>query len=421
MTQKKATIQWVMNPGYQLDVEPEGPSGFLHPDRIVTARSFTRSVPGYQATPLVDLKNVAAEWKLKGIYVKDESRRFGLRSFKVLGGLFAISNVICHKLGISLHETPFKALAKAETLTQTGPMIFVTATDGNHGRGIAWAAKILGHQAVIFMPKGASPFRVERIRQEGAQVFVTDMNYDDTVRHAKAYADEQGGQVVQDTAWAGYEEIPAWIMQGYAVMMDEIRDQLEETGRPLPTHVFLQAGVGSFAASIQGYMAECWGPERPRTVVLEPDKADCFYRTISINDGLPHAVTGALDTIMAGLACGEPNLMAWRILRKYTQAFVACPDHLAARGMRILGAPVSGDAQVVAGESGAIGMGFLNELLRNPEAQPLRNKLRIDESSLVLVINTEGDTDPRHYREVVWEGRHASDTWGDKGEETPTP
>ncbi|MEN1759605.1 diaminopropionate ammonia-lyase [Anoxynatronum sibiricum] len=403
------SMEWMMNPRFEQQVSEDGPAAFLHPERIEAVNRLVSSMEGYVPTPLVNLPALAGFWGLGAIYVKDESKRFGLNAFKVLGGIHAVANVICRRLGVGMNDMTFQQLISEETREKLGDLLFVTATDGNHGRGIAWAARQLGQRAVVFMPKGSSARRLEMIQREGAEASITEMNYDDAVRHAREYAQAHDGIVVQDTAWEGYEEIPAWIMQGYAVMMEEISGQLKELGKLPPTHVFLQAGVGSFAGAIQGYLAAKWGEHRPQTVVVEPDQADCYFRTASIDDGMPHAVTGDMATIMAGLACGEPNLLGWKILRKYTRAFVSCADPLAARGMRILAAPMAGDPVVVSGESGAVGMGVLAEMMQqNTNGERLAKALQMNAESRILIISTEGDTDPDQYRRIVWEGAYPS-------------
>lgn len=404
-----SSMEWIQNRHAALQVAADGPAAFLHPDQIKSVSRLVASMDGYEPTPLVSLSSLADHWGLQAIYVKDESKRFGLNAFKVLGGIHAIANVICQRLGVDLSEMTFQQMISPETREKLGDLIFVTATDGNHGRGIAWAARQLGQKAVVFMPKGSSAYRLEMIRREGAEASITDMNYDDAVRHARDYAQVHGGIVVQDTAWEGYKEIPLWIMQGYAVIMEEISRQLEEMGELPPTHVFLQAGVGSFAGAIQGYLAAKWGEQRPQTIVVEPDQAACYYRTASIDDGMPHAVTGDMNTIMAGLACGEPNVLGWEILHRYTQTFVSCDDALAARGMRILAAPLKGDPVVVSGESGAVGMGVLAAIVGGHAGRDhLAAVFQMNAASRILIISTEGDTDPDQYRRIVWEGAYPS-------------
>jgi len=373
-------------------------------DEIKAVRDFHRSFAQYSVTPLHALDNLARELGVGKIWVKDESCRFGLNAFKVLGGSFAIGKYLGEKTGLPGEELTFARLASPEVKRELGTMTFVTATDGNHGRGVAWAARQLGQRAVVFLPKGASPIRVENIRGEGAEAYITDSNYDDTVRYAARYAEETGGVVVQDTAWPGYEEIPRWIMQGYVTIMVEALEQMEAAGEEPPTHVFLQAGVGSFAGSMLGYLVSRFGEKRPFSIIVEPEKAACLYKSALIDDGRPHAVTGDLDTIMAGLSCGEPNTISWAILRDYADMFVSCPDYVAARGVRILASPLPGDPRVISGESGAVGMGLLSLMAAREELREMRDLLQLDKKARVLLISTEGDTDPVTYRKIVWDG-----------------
>jgi diaminopropionate ammonia-lyase len=244
------------------------------------------------------------------------------------------------------------------------------------------------------------------IRAEGAVAAITDLNYDDTVRLANRHAQENGWVVVQDTAWLGYEKIPTWIMQGYATIIREALEQIVEAGDEKPTHIFLQVGVGSFAGSILGYLADKFGEERPATVIVEPDKAACLYKSIVADDGEPHAVTGDLNTIMAGLACGEPNSISWGILRDYAEWYAVCPDYVAARGMRLLANPLGSDPRVISGESGAVGLGLLSLLAERDDLKPITEKLKLNQTARILIISTEGDTDPITYKDIVWNGAY---------------
>ena len=210
--------------------------------------------------------------------------------------------------------------------------------------------------------------------------------------------------VVQDTAWEGYEEIPAWIMQGYGTMAAEAARQLrqEEIGRP--THVFVQAGVGSLAGAVVGYFTNLFPNDPPKFIVMEAKAADCLYQGAVAGDGSPRIVTGDLQTIMAGLACGEPNIIGWDILRNHVSAFLSCPDWVSARGMRMLAAPLRGDPAVISGESGAVGMGVIDAIMTDDTYKDLRQALELDRNSHVLMFSTEGDTDPENYRKIVWGG-----------------
>ena len=368
--------------------------------------AFHKSFSEYQVTPLADLKGLAADFGLGKIWVKDESHRFGLNAFKVLGGAFAIGQYLAQKLGVDISELSREKLASPEMREKLGQITFASTTDGNHGRGVAWTAQQLGQKAIIYMPKGSAQIRVDHILATGAECSVTDMNYDDTVRMTDAKAKENSWVVVQDTAWEGYTEIPTWIMQGYMTLAVEALQQIKDSGEERPTHLFLQAGVGSFAGAALGYIAAALGENFPITTIVEPKKAACIYKSATAADGNPHAVTGDLDTLMAGLACGEPSTISWGILRDYAAAYVEMDDFFAANGMRILAAPHKGDPQVVSGESGAATMGALENIMNNPAAAELKKALKLDEKSKVLIISTEGDTAPEIYRDVVWFGKY---------------
>ena len=367
-------------------------------------RHFHQSFPEYSVTPLVKLEVLAEELGVQSIYVKDESYRFGLNAFKVLGGSYAIAREIGRLLGLKEEELTLGRLLAPDVKERLGTLTFVTATDGNHGRGVAWTAQRLGHRAVVFMPKGTAAERLENIRRLGAEASITNVNYDDTVRLARAYAAEHKGIVVQDTSWEGYDEVPLHIMQGYTTMGSEIVEQLQAYGNIKPTHVFLQAGVGAMAGAMAGFIADYYKERRPLITIVEPNQADCIYRTALANDGQLHTVGGALDSIMAGLCCGEPCSLGWRQLAAYADNFVAMPDRAAALGMRVLGSPMGSDAAVVAGESGAAGFGLAMAALWEQDLAELKRSLQLDAKSVILCISTEGATDVANYRRIMWEG-----------------
>lgn len=400
----KDTIKWAANrmpssDDRQLDV--------MSTENVAKARAFHRSFPQYSITPLAKLDGMAKNLGLGGVYVKDESYRFGLNAFKVLGGSFAMGRYIAQQMGRDVGEMTYEYLTSPAFREEFGQATFFTATDGNHGRGVAWAANKLGQKAVVHMPKGSSQSRFDNIAKEGAKVTIEEVNYDDCVRIAAAEAAEtEHGVVVQDTAWEGYEEIPAWIMQGYGTMANEAADQLRQVSVNRPTHVFVQAGVGSLAGAVVGYFTNLYPNDPPKFVVMEARAADCLYQGAVAGDGDPRIVGGDLQTIMAGLACGEPNIISWDILRNHVSAFVSCPDWVSAKGMRMLSAPVKGDPRVISGESGAVGMGLLSTIMQEEDYKELREYLELDQSSQVLMFSTEGDTDPDKYKEIVWEGQY---------------
>lgn len=393
-------IKWVAN-GMPKTADTSLPVMSL--ENVKKARAFHESFPQYAETPLAKLDGMAKYLGLKKLFVKDESYRFGLNAFKVLGGSFAMANYIAEAVGKDVSECDYAYLTSEKLREEFGQATFFTATDGNHGRGVAWAANRLGQKAVVLMPKGSTKTRFDNIAKEGAKVTIEEVNYDECVRRANALAEAtEHGVMVQDTAWDGYEKIPAWIMEGYGTMASEASEQLGER----PTHIFVQAGVGSLAGAIQGYFANLYPDNCPTTVVMEAQVADCLYRSAAAGDGSIRFATGDLQTIMAGLACGEPNTIGFDILKNHTSFFVSCPDWVAAKGMRMLGAPVKGDPQVVSGESGAVGMGLVATLMTDPEYAELKEAIGLDENSVVLMFSTEGDTDPENYKAIVWEGKN---------------
>ncbi len=375
---------------------------FLNKEEVSKAKKFHESFLEYDETPLIDLKELAEKIGLGGIYLKDESYRFGLNAFKVLGGSFAMGKYLAEKLGEDIDDLPYEKMTCKEVKDKLGNITFVTATDGNHGRGVAWTANRLKQKSVVFMPKGSSIKRLNNIKAEGAEASITELNYDDAVRLANKYAEEHNGVIIQDTAWKGYEKIPAWIMQGYGTMALEASEQLKALNVLKPTHIFVQAGVGSLAGAVQGFFASQYGDDCPKTVVVESNLADCYYKSAIANDGEARAVGGDMQTIMAGLACGEVNTIGFTILKNYSKAFISCPDWVAAKGMRILGNPLKGDTGIISSESRAVTTGALYEIMTNDEYKDLKEALELDENSKVLLFSTEGDTDPEKYREIVW-------------------
>lgn len=370
---------------------------------------FHKSLKGYEPTPLRRLEALGEALGISELYVKDESFRFGLNAFKGLGGSYALGRIISRESGNGqrdgLVDGPDQAQGDGPEVLP-GTFTFVTATDGNHGRGVAWAAKNLSQKAVVYMPKGSAKERLENIRSLGAQAEITELNYDDTVRFAMEQAEKNGWTLVQDTAWDGYEEIPSYIMQGYMTMAAEAAGQL---GDVRPTHIFIQAGVGAMAGAVTGFFNHYYKENKPVIVIVEPDKADCLYRTAQANDGRLHKVEGDLDSIMAGLCCGEVCTIGWEVLKHHANYFFSCPDYIAADGMRVLGNPAGRDARVISGESGAATLGLVYHLMTDPEVDGLRREIGLGADSKVLCFSTEGDTDKVNYRHVVWDGWYGMD------------
>lgn len=374
-------------------------------ENVKKAITFHRSFPQYAVTPLHKLSRMASYLGIKNLYIKDESFRFGLNAFKVLGGSYAIGSYIAQKTGKDISELPYQVLSSEKLRNEIGQTTFYTATDGNHGRGVAWSANRLGQKAVVRMPRGSSEIRRQNIAKENAEVTIEDLNYDECVRLAASQAKKDpNGVIIQDTAWRGYTEIPSFIMQGYGTLSIEADRQLLADGCECPTHIFIQAGVGSLAASVVGYFANKYKGHEPIMCVVEAGAADCLYRSAMRKDGKTSVVKGKLDTIMAGLACGEPNTIGWDILRNHAAGFAGCPDWMSAKGTRMYGVPLAGDPTVISGESGSVTMGFLASILSYPRYEGIKETLRLGPDSQVLLVSTEGNTDPVRFREVVWDG-----------------
>ena len=394
-------IKWTLN---HIQKSEDQQIQKMSAEEMAKAIHFHKSFPQYEETPLTWLSGLSEYLGLKRLYVKDESFRFGLNAFKVLGGSYAIARQIAKQTGKDISELPYEVLISPELREEFGQATFFTATDGNHGRGVAWAADRLGQKCVVRMPKGTTQTRLENIAKEHAVVTIENLNYDDCVRMAaREAANTEHGIMVQDTAWEGYEEIPTWIMQGYGTLAMEADRQLSDDGCR-PTHIFIQAGVGSLAGAVIGYFANRFQENPPIMAVVEADAADCHYRSAVQGDGSRVDVTGDMFTIMAGLACGEANTVSWDILRNHADAFISCPDWVSADGSRIYAAPVKGDERIVSGESGAVTLGLIHAVMTKSEYRELKEALKLNGNSQVLLVSTEGDTDPKRYREIIWEG-----------------
>ena len=361
--------------------------------------------PQYTPTPLLTLQGMAKKLGCGKLLYKQESERFGLGSFKALGGAYAVQRLLTRLITESKGRAPTTAdlfAGKYGAITET--ITVCCATDGNHGKSVAWGASQLGCKSVIFVHETVTPLRAEAIAALGATVIRVPGNYDDAVRHAQKEATAKGWFVVSDTSYPGYMEIPGWIMQGYSVIGKEARDQMAPVA---PTHIFLQAGVGGFAAAIMTYFAlsafaASADGTPPRIIVVEPETAACLLASSEADTVT--AVTGDLETIMAGLACGEPSEIAWPAIHALSSAYIAIDDESVRETMRALAAGEDGDQPVVAGESGAAGLAGLREIMGQSR---LKTALGLSDDSVVLVIGTEGATDPEMYRQIV--GRDASE------------
>ncbi|WP_431025333.1 diaminopropionate ammonia-lyase [Halomonas sp. H5] len=364
----------------------------LNQDAMHKARDEIRTWPGYAPTPLVSLKRLAEAAKVASITYKDEAHRFSLNSFKALGGAYAVLQLLKSHLPEDVSSSDLMAGRYQDIVSG---LTVCCATDGNHGRSVAWGAQQFGARCVIYLHATVSQGREDAITRFGAEVRRVDGNYDDSVRQAARDAEANGWFVVSDTSYPGYMKVPRDVMQGYTIMIDEAVHQLPEP----PTHCFVQGGVGGLAAAALAQLWEAYGPERPRVVVVEPDRAACLYA--SVRAGIPTAVEGELDTLMAGLACGEVSLLAWEVLDEGVDDFMTVSDDSAVEAMRLLADGSAGDAPLVAGESAVAGLAGLLIARQQPE---LSAALGLDEASRVLVIGSEGATDEAVYRELVGRG-----------------
>lgn len=394
------TVECLANPAANR-MTPYGArrSEILGADALALAQRELTQWQGYAVTPLHSLPALAQAMGVASVHYKDEGSRFGLGSFKALGGAYAVARLLCRELGAQLGRTlTTQDLLTPELRALCGGITVTCATDGNHGRSVAWGAQLFGCQCVIYIHATVSEGRKEAIAQYGAQVVRTAGNYDDAVRQADLDAKQYGRFVISDTSYPGYMEVPRDVMQGYQLMVEEAAQQLPER----PTHIFVQAGVGGLAAAVCGYFWERDAGDRPIYVVVEPDKADCL--TQSAKAGQLTAVTGDIDTLMAGLACGEVSHLAWEILEKGTDVFCVIPDDAAVAAMRLLAHPLGNDPVIVAGESAVAGVAAA---IAASQSDAARQTLGLNADSRILFFGSEAATDPALYEQLVGESAEA--------------
>lgn len=371
------------------DAEALGEEAAREVERYLTYREQNA------ATPLVTLRGLATELGVSGIHVKDEGFRLGLGSFKALGGSYAVVRLVLEEASKRLsRQVDISELHAPDVKAVASTMTFTCATDGNHGRSVAQGAQIVGARAAIFVHAGVSDERVAAIARFGADMIRVAGSYDDSVREATRVAGEQNWTVVSDTSWPGYERIPGLVMQGYTAL---VREALRELSEP-PTHVFVQSGVGGIAAAVAGYLSIAMGENRPMFIVVDPQRAACIVE--SARAGHPVVVPHGEPTVMAMLECYEPSLVAWRILSRAADAFMTVDEQDAIDAMRRLARSARGDHAIVAGESGGVGLAGLIKALAD---QYIKQTLKLGDQSRILLINTEGATDPVRYEELVGE------------------
>ncbi|MEM1362469.1 MAG: diaminopropionate ammonia-lyase [Pseudomonadota bacterium] len=370
-------------------------------DAILSDRGFAEAREtitrwqGYATTPLYMLHGQAAELGIDALYYKDEAPRFGLGSFKALGGAYAVARLLRREIseGLGREISMEEVIAGIHPKAARGVTI-CCATDGNHGRSVAWGAERFGARCVIYIHATVSEGRKAAIEAYGAEVRRITGNYDDSVREAQETAAREGWFIVSDTSYPGYMEVPKDVMQGYELMAAEAFDALPEP----PTHIFLQTGVGGMAASVAALAKRRWGRDRPVVVLADPDLAACWVETYRA--GAPRVVAGDLDTMMAGLACGEISALAWEILETHADAAMAVPDGSAIRDMRALAYPAGDDPALIAGESAVAGLSALRAARADPDAAIA---LSLARDARVLIFGTEGDTDPELYARIMAE------------------
>ncbi|MGJ7040280.1 diaminopropionate ammonia-lyase [Shinella sp. BE166] len=344
-------------------------------------------------TPLVALPGLAEKLGIGAVHIKDEGHRFGLGSFKALGGAYAVIRLVLEEAGKRLGRiVDISELHAPEVQAVARGMTVACATDGNHGRSVAQGAELVGARAAIFVHSGVSDERVAAIARFGAEMVRVEGTYDDSVREAARVAAERGWTIVSDTSWPGYERIPGLVMQGYTAL---VREALRKLPEP-PTHVFIQSGVGGIAASVAGHLALEFGEARPVFTVVDPARAACLFETARA--GHPVTIEHGAPTVMAMLECYEPSLIAWRILSRVADAFMTVNEEDAVAVMWQLANPVDGDPAIVAGESGGVGLAGLMRAMADPA---VKAALGFDARSRIFLVNTEGATDPGKYAEIV--------------------
>ncbi len=348
---------------------------------------------GYQPSPLLTLKGLAEMLDLQAISYKDEGPRFGLGSFKALGGAYAVLRLLQRELSKTEgRDAPIDAIRNGKFATQISEMTVISATDGNHGRSVAWGAKRFGAACRIYIHAEVSAFRAEALRDLGAEVIRVDGDYDATVAQTRVDAEEHGWMIVSDTSWPGYHQAPLDVMAGYGLMAREI---VREAPEP-PTHVFLQGGVGGVAAAIIAVFHQEWGSAAPRSIIVEPELAPCLFASARANELT--SVDIQEETLMAGLSCGEPSELAWNVLAEAAHGFMTIPESIVAPTVRLLAEGQSGDPCIEAGESAVAGLAgaICGALDRN-----LRDEMKLTSGSRVMIIGSEGVTDPGVYQRIM--------------------
>jgi diaminopropionate ammonia-lyase len=380
----------------QIDVGPETVAAFESRD----VAELHGSIPAYRPTPLVELPALAHELGLSRIFVKDEAHRFGLKAFKALGGTYATYRFVSDYLAKAGRSCPLASqFFSRHGFLLPGELTFCTATDGNHGRGVAWVARLLQQKAVIFMPRGTVQARIDNTRSEGAEVYIVDGVYDDAVSRCAQESAAKGWQIISDMSWSGYEQIPRWIMAGYLTLFREV-ESVVNSGYQIDC-VIIQAGAGALAGAAVWHFRQESPWQNTKIVSVEPTESACLLESIESPGREPVLSKGRQDSTMAGLNCGTPSLVAWPLIRQGFDLFLAISDTSCVQAMRRYYYPTGGDQRIVSGESGAAGLAALLDLMTKSEFREARSYLGLGPKSTVLLLNTEGDTDPAGFARRV--------------------
>ncbi len=382
---------------------PQAMSGGAYPEHLKAIASLEKSLaaievishwPGYAATPLYSLTQLAKNIGVGKICYKDESQRFHLKSFKALGGAYAVARQLQARIAEATGEVPsIEDLLDKKFPDIVGQIVISCATDGNHGRSVSWGCQMFGCQCVIYIHRNVSEARQQAKEAFGAQVIRITGNYDASVKRADSDAKQLGRIIVSDTSYAGYMEIPKDVALGYTVLLSE---SIEQMDGDIPTHVFIQGGVGGLASAVCAYFWELWGEQRPRLIIVEPEKANCLQE--SARAGSPVVVEGDHSTLMAGLACGEVSALAWEILSIGANDFLTLNEEAVPLTMQLLARGFDGDPAIEAGESAVAGLAALISAQNNPEHA---KQLGLDANSRIFIIGTEGATDPELYQQLI--------------------
>ncbi len=367
------------------------PAGALTLRPGASPRAYHASMPGYAPTRLRPAPAAAARLGVAEVVVKDESTRLGLPSFKVLGASWAVYRALLDRLNESPERVATFA-ALREAVAALRPFSLSAATDGNHGRAVAHMAALLGLAADIYVPANTVPARIDAIAGEGATVTVVDGGYDDAVRRSAQDAGERC-LVISDTSWPGYEQVPAWVIEGYATVFDEIEEQLESATERRPDMLAVPVGVGALAAAVVQYVRSRPAP-RPAIVGVEPTSAACLLESVAAGEIV--TLDHPQESMMAGLNCATPSLIAWPAVSRGIDAYVAVPDGRVPEAMRLLAAD-----GIAAGETGAGGLAGMLALAQDPQLAPAREALGLSPQTTVLLLCTEGITDPAAYERLI--------------------